>query len=47
MVLKQAVFAAEMAFAEAAVPDYALGGILAVLETAANLLGGHAGGCRM
>lgn len=46
MVLQQAVLAAEMAFAEAAVSNNALSGVLAVLETAADLLGGHAGQSR-
>jgi hypothetical protein len=42
VVLEQAVLAAEMAGAEAAVADDALGGVLALLEGAADLLGRHA-----
>lgn len=39
MALEHAVFAAEVALAEAAVADDALGGVAAVLEAAAELLG--------
>ena len=42
VVLEQAVLAAVVARAEAAVADDALGGVLALLERAADLLGGHA-----
>jgi len=41
VILEQAVAAAEMALAEAAVPDDALGGLLALLGGAADLLGRH------
>ena len=42
VILQHAVFAAEVAGAEAAVPDDALGRFLAVFERAADLLGRHA-----
>lgn len=42
VVLEQAVLPAEVARAEAAVADDALGGVLALLEGAPDLLGGHA-----
>lgn len=41
VVLQHAVLAAVVAAAEAAVADNGLGAILAVLERAADLLGGH------
>lgn len=43
MVLEQAVLAAEVAIAEAAVADDALGGLLALLGGAADALGRHDG----
>lgn len=46
VVFQKTVAAAEVSFAEAAVTDDALGGFLAVLGTAADLLSGHDGcGC--
>ena len=44
MVLKEAVLAAEVAVAEAAVADDALGCVAALLEVAADLLRRHDGG---
>jgi len=46
MVLQHPVLAAEMSGAEAAISDDALGGVLAVFEGAADLLGGHAASYR-
>ncbi len=43
VVLQEAVLAAEMAIAETAVADDALGSLLALLCAAANLLAGHFG----
>jgi hypothetical protein len=42
VVFKHAMFAAVVALAEAAVADNGLGAVLAVLEGAADFLGGHA-----
>ena len=42
MVLQQPMPAAEMALAEAAVPDYPLRSVLALLERTPDLLGRHA-----
>lgn len=43
MVLEEAVLAAEVAVAESAVADNTLGSVLALLESAANLLLRHDG----
>ena len=42
VILEHAVLTAMMASTEAAVADYGLGAVFAVLEGAANLLWGHA-----
>lgn len=44
MIFQEAVAAAEVTFAEAAVADNALSGLLALLGTASNLLSRHSGG---